>query len=88
MTPKKRDAKVHQVTWKGPADTFDAMYQDAQRFRFLKHQYVGADFSFDTGSGVKEPVLIFLIPDGGVVSANLAATIDGFAALLAPISGG
>ena len=57
-------------------DTRDGAWTDAQRYAYLKSKLVAANFYpqyMDLGDGV---ALVFILPKGSHVSANLDATID------------
>jgi hypothetical protein len=55
---------------------------DARRYRYWREQLMGADFDYGVDGG-SASVLVFALPDGAAVSANLDATTDAMIAALA-----
>jgi hypothetical protein len=58
----------------GEHDIVDA---EARRYRWLRGNLYGADFQYGPADEQKIAVLLFRLPEGMRVSANLDATIDG-----------
>lgn len=50
--------------------------KDSARLAVLRSNYIGANLDCDVGGATNEVVLLFVMPKGAIVSANLDATID------------